>query len=438
MLALCVVELLADIDGAGDWLVTTVNDSTELPEGVPAADCVALPIELPEAVTAADCVALPIELPEAVTAADCVALPTELPDAVPAADCVALPTELPEAVMAADSTADSDAIILGVKVPTADTVKLPAAVTVPTELLDTLVEPLTDAEPLPLPAAVGLCAALAEPVTLPAADSLTESVPLEDFDTDPDTVAVRVPVLELLIEPVCVAPTLLVAEPDEDRVPLTETEGDRVPETLAVELLLAHPVAVSDFEPAAEREAVAAPVALPDIDGVIVGATVTVRDSIGESEALTEELLDPDALVERDSAGEADAVAHSDAVSVLLCVTVSTRDVVAVNVCPPESDGVPETVGLPTDDFVRVGVPDCVFVGGEVAEILRDIGAVLEPSTETDAQADAVLVLEELAEPEREVVPVIVLETAPERVPLDVALEVDDARAVLEPADVPV
>ena len=48
------------------------------------------------------------------------------------------------------------------------------------------------------------------------------------------------------------------------------------------------------------------------------------------------------------------------------------------------------------------------------------------------------LVLEELVDLEKVVVAEVVLETAPERDPLDVALEVDDGRAVLEPAAVPV
>ena len=207
---------------------------------------------------------------------------TELPDAVIAADCVALPTELPDAVIAADSTADSEATILGVAVPAADTVELSAAVALPTGLLDTLVKPLTDAEPLALSAAVGLCAALADPVTLPTADSEGERVCRPLLEPDPETDAVRDTVFELLTELETVAPTVLVTEPDEDRVSLTVAEGERVPETLAVELLLPHAVAVSDFVAAAEREAVAAAVPLPDIEGVIVGATVTVIESIGD------------------------------------------------------------------------------------------------------------------------------------------------------------
>ncbi len=238
--------------------------------------------ELPDAVMAADCVALPTELPDAVIAADCVALPTELPDAVIAADCVALPTELPEAVIAADSTADSEATILGVAVPAADTVELSAAVVLPTGLLDTLVKPLTDAEPLALSAAVGLCAALADPVTLPTADSEGERVCRPLLEPDPETDAVRDTVFELLTELETVAPTVLVTEPDEDRVSLTVAEGERVPETLAVELLLPHAVADPDLETNADREAVAAAVPLPDIEGVIVGATVTVIESIGD------------------------------------------------------------------------------------------------------------------------------------------------------------
>ncbi len=203
---------------------------------------------------------------------------TELSVAAPVAEVVANP----EAVIAADSTADSEATILGVAVPAADTVELSAAVALPTGLLDTLVEPLTDAEPLTLPAAVGLCAALADPVTLPTADSEGERVCRPLLEPDPETDAVRDPVFELLTELETVASTVLVTEPDEDRVLLTVAEGERVPETLAVELLLPHVVAVSDFVAAAEREAVAAAVPLPDMEGVIVGATVTVIESIGD------------------------------------------------------------------------------------------------------------------------------------------------------------
>jgi hypothetical protein len=118
-------------------------------------------------------------------------------------------------------------------------------------------------------------------------------------------------------------------------------------------------------------------------------------------------------------------------VSVCVCVTVSTSDVVAVLVCPIDGDAVPETVRVPSaPEFDCVGVAVSVFVATVVAERVRDPGAEIEPAIETELHPDAVLVFDSLLEPESVADPLAVFVVEADLVPVGVLVVFGVARGV--------